>query len=107
VVSVGHTGKEIPQGTRRFQGADPVKSVETQGSGAVVSVLENTGRKFLVIVNRDIEQAMKLRVAVDRSVGPQRVEESGTLQALTEGELRLEVSPGDVVIVTWERPKAP
>jgi hypothetical protein len=104
VISLGHTGKEIPAGTRRYEPREGVKSLETEGKGAVVSVLEKGGRRFLVVVNRDMQAAMKLRVGTDAAAGAKRVDKDGTLRALGDGgELRAEVGPGDVAIVTWKR----
>ena len=48
LVSVAHTGLQIPNGTRRL-GKLPasIKLLETQGEGAIVSWLENGKNSFL------------------------------------------------------------
>ena len=69
VVSVQQTGLNIPDGTTRLtQLPEPIKLLETIGEGAVVSVLENNGNSFLVIVNRDFKNAIKLVIYTDETV---------------------------------------
>ena len=104
VVSVGHAGKSIPSGTRAYAPAAPVRTLETDGQGAVVSLLEKERRRFLVVVNRDVVKAMKVAVTLDPAAGARRVAGDGTYEALTGATLRREVGPGDVAVITWERP---
>ena len=103
VVTVGHTGKDLPAGTKRYQPVAPVKSLETDGGGAVVSLLVKGDQQFLVIVNRDIHKPMALRVQIDPAAAPQRVDKDGTLHNLAEGRHRVEIGPGDVSILAWRR----
>ena len=102
VISVRHTGDRIPRGTKRLTALpEPVKVLETEGTGAVVSLLENKGRLYLLIVNRDYECPMRLTFYADESVG--RVLKDGSIvpaQAYTGG---LEVDPGDAMIYTWTK----
>lgn len=54
VISVSHTGSEIPEGTKALGSLPtPIKSLTTSDTGAVVSVLEKGGNQYLVVVNRD------------------------------------------------------
>ena len=54
LVSVCHTGKKRPVGTRYIDHLpEHVKVLETSDGGAIVSVLEKGNRRFLIIVNRD------------------------------------------------------
>ncbi len=97
VISIGQTGTDIPNGTKRLAKLPaPVKVLETVGEGAIVSVLENRNNTFLVIVNRDFKQSMKLILEVDDSV--QKVQKDGTLIAANEYTNASEVEPGDVAI---------
>lgn len=61
VISVEHTGKNIPDGTQRLI-APPkgIKKIRTNGEGAIVSLIEKDKQQYAVIVNRDFKQPMKL-----------------------------------------------
>ena len=97
VISVAQTGLEVPGGTKQLsQLPAPVKLLETKGEGAVVSVLENGKDTFLVIVNRDFKNPMKLIIATDDSV--KKVLKDGTMIPATEYANATEVEPGDVAI---------
>jgi len=97
VVSVAHTGSNIPNETKRLvQLPAPIKLLETVGEGAVVSVLENGKNSFLVIVNRDFKNAMKLIISTDDTV--KKVLKDGTLIPATDYANATEVEPGDAAI---------
>ena len=69
VISVSHTGSEIPEGTKALGSLPtPIKSLTTSDTGAVVSVLEKGGNQYLVVVNRDFRNVMNLSIDVDSSV---------------------------------------
>ena len=101
VVAVGHTGNNLPPGTKAFAAAAPVKSLETKGQGAAVSVLAKGDRKFLVAVNRDFAQSVTLRITLDPTAKAMRVEKDGALHPVNDGAVDAEVAPGDVAILTW------
>lgn len=102
LISVHHTGKQIPAGTRRLDGLPaPVRVLETGDGGAVVSVLEKGDRQFLVVVNRDFQNPMPLTFAAAANV--KRVLKDGTLVRADAYAARTEVDPGDAVIFTWEK----
>lgn len=102
LVWVSHTGKKIPQGTRRIARLpDPVKILETSDSGAVVSLMEKGNREFLVIVNRDFQRPMKLTIATDGSV--KRILKDGTWVPANVYSPSIEVGPGDMTLYTWEK----
>jgi hypothetical protein len=104
LVSVSHTGRQIPSGTRRIDKLpDPVQVLETGDGGAIVSVLEKEDHQFLVIVNRDFLNPMKLTVVVDERV--KKILKDGTLVQANAYTPTVEVDPGDVVIYTWEKNK--
>ena len=77
-----------------------IKVLETGDGGAIVSVLEKEKRRFLVVVNRDFQNPMKLTIVTDETV--KRVLKDGTLVNANRYTHTLEVDPGDVVIYTWE-----
>ena len=102
VISVRHTGDRIPRGTKRLTALpEPVKVLETEGTGAVVSLLENKGRLYLLIVNRDYECPMRLTFYADESVG--RVLKDGSIVPAQAYTGVLEVDTGDAMIYTWTK----
>jgi hypothetical protein len=101
-VSIGHTGEHIPAGTRPFEAAAPVKSVRTQGDGAIVSRLANGPRQYLVIVNRDIEHPMPTTLTFDGSIPIDRVDKEGQLHPVDGATANVNVEPGDAMIFSWK-----
>jgi hypothetical protein len=101
VLSLGHTGKQLPIGTRRYQPAAPIKEVQTEGSGAIVSLLSNGSRRFLVIVNRDVNRPMPVTVQLDGSVPAHRVEKNAVLRPIVGTRLEARIEPGDIYVLTW------
>jgi hypothetical protein len=102
VISVAHTGAQIPAGTRRLERLpEQVKKLDTGEGGAVVSLLENGGRQFLVIVNRDNQNPMQLTIAVSDEV--KRVLKDGSLVPANAYAPEYEVDAGDAMIYMWEK----
>ena len=100
ILSVAQTGMDIPRETTRLSLLPkPIKLLETIGEGAVVSVLENGNNTFVVIVNRDFKNAMKLIISTDDSV--KKVLKDGSLIPATEYANSTEVEPGDVAIYCY------
>ena len=100
VISVSHTGSEIPEGTKALGSLPtPIKSLTTSDTGAVVSVLEKGGNQYLVVVNRDFRNVMNLSIDVDSSVN--RVLKNGS--TTTPDGSTIAVEPGDMVIFTWRK----
>jgi hypothetical protein len=104
VVSVRHTGKGmIPRGTVRLTSLpEAIKVLDTHGTPAVVSLLENGDRYILLVVNKDFQHGMDLSFYGDASV--RRVLKDGTTVAANAYEPVMEVDAGDAVIYTF--PKA-
>jgi len=101
VLSIGHSGKNIPQGTRAYEPAGPIKSVEMSGQGAVVSVLSQGKRRFLVIVNRDYEMNVDLKVVWDAKTEMSQVGTDGQTKRLTGDSLAAQYEGGQMCILTW------
>jgi hypothetical protein len=100
LISVGHTGKEIPSGTHRLETLpEPVRKLSTPTGGAIVSVLRNGNYEFLVIVNRSFKWPMELMLETDPGV--QRILTDGTTVPANSYHYPLGVLPGDVVIYRW------
>jgi hypothetical protein len=100
VISVGHTGNPIPAGTKRLAALPtPVRNFQTEGAGAVVSVMENGGKSYLVVVNRDFNNTMKLTIACDPMV--KRILKDGSAVPANAYTPTIVVDPGDVAIYQW------
>lgn len=102
VISVGQTGEHIPAGTKPFKAEAPVKSVRTQGDGAIVSHLSNGSRQYLVIVNRDFQHPMPTTVTFDGSTPIDHVEKDGRLQRIDGATIESKVGAGDALILAWD-----
>lgn len=103
VVSVGHTGANLPAGTRRYEPAAPVRSLSTEGDGAVVSLLSKGESRRLLIVNRDINKPMRLDVRFDPEARVRPVRKDGALSEPVTNDTS-EVAPGDASIFVWGKP---
>jgi len=64
-------------------------------------MLAKDRRRFLVLVNRDIGQPIKLRITLDSAAEARRVEKDGTLRAFSGEIFEIEVAPSDVMILNW------
>ena len=64
VLNVWHTGETIPSHTKRLETMPhkKVKSLAVSGEGAVVSLLENNGKTYLAIQNRDCVNEAELDI---------------------------------------------
>ena len=100
VVSVAHTGENIPPGTTRLEKLpDVVKTFETEGEGAVVSVMQKEGKSYMVVVNRDFKNNMTVKI--EGEPGLQRVLKDGTMVPAAAYISTMVVAPGDVLIYCW------
>lgn len=98
VINVWHTGKEIPEGTKRLEHAPkPFRMIDTGDKGAVVSLLENDGRQFLAIVNRDFKEPLTLTLSFDKTV--RQVSKTGDIM---DANKSLVLEPGDITVYTWK-----
>lgn len=103
VLSVNHTGKDIPNGTHRLSELpNEIHILETIGKGAIVSVLERDSLMFLAIVNRDFKDSMKLIIKGDSCV--RKFEKSGVIGPLNISNLtEFSIPPGDIMIFYWKK----
>jgi hypothetical protein len=107
VIGVWHTGKYTPSPhvTKRLQEErppemPPVKLLQTGEGGAVVSLLKKGDSRFLVIVNRDYMNPMKLTLIVDDTV--RKVRKDGTLVPANRYANTTEIDPGDAAVYMYE-----
>jgi len=96
LVSVAHTGTNIPIGTKRLtELPKSIKNLNSEGMGAVVAVLDKGIDSYLVVVNRDLTGTLKLTIGCNPGV--ERILKDGSSVAAKELET-LTVDPGDVTI---------
>jgi hypothetical protein len=100
VISVWHTGAQLPNGTRPIDKLPaPVKSLTTSDEGAVVSLLEKGDSRYLAIVNHDYKNPMTLTVSLESSV--KQVQKTGSITEANSGTIQ--VDAGDIIIYTWKK----
>jgi len=104
VVSVHHTGTIIPRGTTRLSTLPwAIKVFETEGQGAVVSVLEKKENTFFVVVNRDLQKSMTIVISGDASL--QRVLKDGSIVNADVYDHSTEIEPGDIAVYLFPTKK--
>ena len=104
VMSVRHTGVVIPKGTTRLTTLPyAIKVFETEGSGALVSTLENGENTFFVVVNRDLTEPISIVIFGDNSL--KRVLKDGTVVSAKRYDPKLEIGPGDIAIYSFPTKK--
>ena len=98
---VWHTGS-IPQGTTQLQTLPaPFTRVEADGQGVLVSHLVNGKRQYLMIVNRDIDNAQNVTIEHSRTV--KRIMPDGTeRKEKTNGACTMPLAPGDYLLYRFE-----
>lgn len=104
VISVKHTGVVIPKGTSQLSNLpSAVKVFETEGEGAVVSILENGANTFFVVVNRDLDRSLPITILGDESL--KRVLKDGSVVKASAYSNTTEIEPGDVAIYRYPTKK--
>lgn len=78
IINVSHTGRKIPDGTKRPEKFPaPFTNIEGEGLGLLISEIINGGRRYTMILNRDVEN--KQTVKIDFNGRIRRVKEGGSL----------------------------
>jgi len=99
VKSLQFFGNTIPIGTKRMSVLPaPIKVFATEGKTALVSLLENGGRQFIVIVNTDYRKKMSLTISGDSL---KRVLKDGSMVPASAYAGTIDVEAGDVVIFNY------
>lgn len=61
VIDVRHTGDKIFQGTRKLSGTfGPFKMIRSGKAGVLVSLIENNGKEYVVVVSHDVLSKQKV-----------------------------------------------
>lgn len=101
VKSLQFFGNTIPVGTKRMSVLPAaLKVFATEGKTALVSLLENGGKQFIVIVNTDYRKKMSLTISGDSSL--KRVLKDGSIVPASAYASTVDVEAGDVVIYNYE-----
>ncbi len=96
-VDVGHTGKVIPQGTRRPESLpEKFGSLESDGEGLLVSRLCNGSRSYVMLVNRSIDYAQNVEFTLEKPL--KRIVPCGKAQRLRAGAHKITLKPGDFAL---------
>lgn len=99
-VDVSHTGEEIPMDTKQLESLPkPFTSIETDGPGLLVSCLENDGKSFLMVVNRDLHASQKVGVAHDKKV--RRILPDGSSAKEKPEVTQATLAPGDYLLFQY------
>ena len=94
---VRHTGTVIPRGTTRLsQLPEAIRVFETDGPGALVSLLENGPNNFFVVVNRSLKETLKVFIYGNDSL--RKVLKDGKIVPAGKYSPATEIEPGDVAI---------
>jgi hypothetical protein len=78
----------------------PIKVFATEGKTALVSLMENGGKQFIVIVNTDYRKKMSLTLLGDSSL--KRVLKDGSIVPANTYASTIDVEAGDVIIFNYE-----
>ncbi len=101
VLGVWHTGAELPEGTQPLGALpDEIRSLTTSEGGAVVSLLENKGNQYFMVVNKDFRNAMDLTMEVNGG-GVSNLSKEGQQVSVTNATWS--VDAGDWMIFTWKK----
>lgn len=104
VLSVRHTGVVIPKGTSQLSSLpSAIKVFETEGNGALVSILENGANTFFMVVNRDLKNNLPITILGDESL--KRVLKDGSIVRASTYSNTTEIEPGDVAIYRYPTKK--
>ena len=95
VLNVWHTGETIPSHTKRLETMPhkKVKSLSVSGEGAVVSLLENGGKTYLAVQNRDCVNEAELNIEFS---GKARMFTIDGIKRVESNKITL--SPGNIAI---------
>ncbi|MDR2039930.1 MAG: hypothetical protein LBQ60_18565 [Bacteroidales bacterium] len=73
--------------------------MDTHGSGAIISILENEGSKYIVIVNRDYKHNMRFTFAAHDSM--KQVLKDGSIVPADSYTGTITILPGDIMIFMY------
>lgn len=97
LVAVRHTGTIIPRGAERLTTLPAaIRTFETEGEGALVSILEKGDQTFFVVINRDLKKSMPFILSGDATL--RKVLKDGTIVDASAYASASELEPGDMAV---------
>ena len=102
VLQVRHTGETVPPGVTPLTDLpEPLTALDTHGKGAVVSLLENGGFRYLMLVNRSLDEGFDYDIAFARKV--ERIGRDGkAVKVPAKGTQTFHLEEGDCAIFRWK-----
>lgn len=99
-IDVWHTGV-LPEGTKALQLPQAFESLNTGSDGAVISLLKNGNRNYLMIVNRSFDKKMTLNIKAKSYV--QEVDKEAYLNTIDWSKTKQYlIDPGDIRLFSWK-----
>ncbi len=97
LISINYAGKETPMGTKRLSTLPAsLKVLETGGKPAIVSILENGDKRFLIIVNMDYKHSMQLTLLGNDNL--KRILKDGSIVPAQVYDTTVDVGAGDIAV---------
>ena len=101
-LSIRHTGATIPAGTKRLEQLPPiVKTLDTKDDGAIVSLLENDGYQYLVIVNKSIVKPIDLSISFNDKT--ELILKDGSTEDASKYGSWYRIDAGDAELFRWRK----
>ena len=97
VLEVGHTGKKIPQGTKRLKSLPKgITNIDSNGSGLVVSHLRNGRKEYMMVVNRDLEKTQKVTLECEKKI--KQIVDGGKKKGVSSKGEKYKLGAGDMLL---------
>lgn len=101
VVSIAHTGKDIPIGTHRLRSLPPpFSNLETNNGTFLVSHLQNGMNHYLMILNNNLNDSEKLSLKKNKKV--KHILSSGKIDKKNKNQINATLTPGDYLLFKWK-----
>lgn len=101
VDSVRHSGNTIPMGVVELKGLPPIfESFDSHGSNIALSYIRNNNKKYLVILNKDFNNSIKLSLKA-KSKKTKKISNTGILHKVPRRVYDETIKPGDVLIFSY------
>ncbi len=101
VLMVRHTGETVPPGVTPLTDLPaPLTALDTKGKGAVVSLLENGRYRYLMLVNRSLDDRFDYDIAFAKNV--EKIGRDGNVAKAGKGGTYT-LEEGDCAIFRWKK----